>query len=51
MDDIVVIGDDLEDQQTLQSCLAREFEMKDLSPLKYLLGIEMARSKNGFFLL
>lgn len=51
VDDIVGIGDDLEDRQTLQSYLAREFEMKDLGSLKYFLGIEVARLKNGFFLL
>lgn len=35
----------------MQSYLAHEFEMKDFGPLKDFLGIEVARSKNGFFVL
>ena len=34
----------------LQNKLATEFQMKNLGGLKYLLGIEVARSKQGIFL-
>jgi len=34
----------------LQKYLASEFEMKDLSGLKYFLGIEVYKSKLGIFL-
>jgi hypothetical protein len=50
VDDMIVIGNDLEERKTLQEHLAREFEMKDLGELKYFLGIEVSRSKKGIFL-
>lgn len=50
VDDMVLTGDDLEEIGNLQKYLASEFEMKRLGDLKYFLGIEVARSKNGIFL-
>ena len=50
VDDMIVTGNDLEERKALQNHLAREFEMKDLGPLKYFLGIEVLRSKKGIFL-
>ncbi|XXG51736.1 hypothetical protein AAC387_Pa03g0242 [Persea americana] len=50
VDDMIVTGNDLEERKALQNHLAREFEMKDLGPLKYFLGIEVVRSKKGIFL-
>ena len=47
---MIVIGNDSEERKTLQKHFAREFEMKDLSELKYFLGIEVSRSKKGIFL-
>ena len=44
VDDIVLTGDDLEEMQRLMEYMAKEFEIKDLGELKYLLGIEVARS-------
>lgn len=41
MDDTVVTGDSLEERKTRQRHLSRKFEMKDLSPLWYFLGIEV----------
>ncbi|RVW60050.1 Retrovirus-related Pol polyprotein from transposon RE1 [Vitis vinifera] len=50
VDDMVVIGNDHEERKALQNYLSREFEMKDLGPLKYFLGIEVSRSSEGIFL-
>ena len=50
VDDMVVIGNDPEEREALQDYLSREFEMKDLDPLKYFLGIEVSRSNKGIFL-
>lgn len=50
VDDIVVTGDDHYEINHLKGFLGKEFEIKDLGPLKYFLGIEVARSKNGIFL-
>lgn len=47
---MVVTGDDQDEIESLQRHLASEFEMKQLGDLKYFLGIEVARSKNGIFL-
>ncbi|CAL9028535.1 unnamed protein product [Prunus brigantina] len=48
--DIIVIGNDAEEQLKLQKYLSQEFEMKDLGGMKCFLGIEVARSKTGIFL-
>ena len=50
VDDMVLTGNDLEEMKLLQEYLSKEFEMKDLGSLKYFLGIEVSRSKNGIFL-
>ena len=42
VDDMVVTGNDPEERKALQNYLSREFEMKDLGPLKYFLGIEVS---------
>lgn len=47
---MVVTGDGQDEIESLQRRLASEFEMKQLGDLKYFLGIEVARSKNGIFL-
>ncbi|CAL2265710.1 unnamed protein product [Prunus armeniaca] len=49
VDDIIVTGNDAEEQLKLQKYLSQEFEMKDLGDLKYFLGIEVARSEIGIF--
>ncbi|XP_072062323.1 uncharacterized protein [Arachis hypogaea] len=47
VDDMVVTGNDPEERKALQSYLFKEFEMKDLGPLKFFLGIEVSRSIKG----
>ena len=50
VDDIIVTGNDETEKNTLRQCLAKEFEIKDLGKMKYFLGIEVARSKQGIFI-
>ncbi|KAK5794891.1 hypothetical protein PVK06_036141 [Gossypium arboreum] len=47
VDDIILTGDDVDEIRRLKEHLALEFEIKDLGPLKYFLGMEVARSKKG----
>jgi len=47
VDDMIVTGNDSIKKEALQTYLSREFEMKDLGPLKYFLGIEVLRSRHG----
>ena len=50
VDDIIVTRNDEKEKNTLKQHLAKEFEIKDLGKLKYFLGIEVARSKQGIFI-
>ena len=50
VDDIVITGDDTEEIKKLKERLGRAFEVKDLGPLRYFLGIEIARSSKGIIL-
>ncbi|RVW58364.1 Retrovirus-related Pol polyprotein from transposon RE1 [Vitis vinifera] len=50
VNNMVVTGNDPEERKALQNYLSREFEMKNLGPLKYFLGIEVSRSSEGIFL-
>ncbi|WJZ97833.1 hypothetical protein VitviT2T_016408 [Vitis vinifera] len=50
VDDMIITGDDVEEISRLQDQLSTEFEMKNLGGLKYFLGIEVARSRQGIFL-
>ena len=45
VDDIILIGDDQRKMDQLKASLATKFEIKDLGPLKYFLGMEVAWSK------
>ncbi|XP_022753635.1 uncharacterized protein LOC111301926 [Durio zibethinus] len=51
VDDMIITGNGEEEITSLQEHLATEFEMKNLGGLKYFLGIEIARSNQGIFLL
>ncbi|BBG97328.1 RmlC-like cupins superfamily protein [Prunus dulcis] len=50
VDDIVITGNDPIDISALKDFLHRHFRIKDLGDLKYFLGIEVSRSKQGIFL-
>lgn len=50
VDDLVISGNDANAIQKFKSYLGKCFHMKDLGPLKYFLGIEVARSADGIFL-
>ncbi|XP_031255719.1 uncharacterized protein LOC116113701 [Pistacia vera] len=47
---MVISGDDVNGIAMLKLELANQFEMKDLSSLRYFLGIEVAFSPKGFLL-
>ena len=49
VDDMMVTKNDLEERNTLQEYLVKEFEMKDLGILKYFLEIEVSLSNKGIF--
>ncbi|GKC10464.1 putative RNA-directed DNA polymerase [Tanacetum coccineum] len=50
VDDMIITGNDKEEIIKLKKNLFSEFEMKDLGRLKYFLGIEVLRSKQGIFM-
>lgn len=50
VDDIIVTGNGEVEKDALKLCLAKEFEIKDLGKLKYFLGIEVGRSRQGIFI-
>jgi hypothetical protein len=50
VDDIVITGDDVEEIKSLKETLGRAFEVKDLGPIRYFLGIKTARSSKGIVL-
>ena len=47
VDDIVVTGNNPDEIVKLKKDLAQEFEVKDLGPLRYFLGLEFARTSEG----
>lgn len=47
VDDIIITGNDDAEIRRLKGVLAADFEIKDLGKLKYFLGMEVARSKEG----
>lgn len=47
VDDIVIVGDDHKGIETLKQHLFQNFQTKDIGPLRYFLGIEVAQSKSS----
>ena len=50
VDDMIITNNDEEEISELKRKLFLEFEMKDLGNLKYFLGIEVLRSRQGIFI-
>ena len=47
VDDLILTGNDHVEIEDLKKILAKEFEVKDLGALRYFLGMEIAKNKNG----
>lgn len=47
VDNIILTADDKLEMNQLKTSFSSTFEIKDLGPLRYFLGIEVARSKKG----
>ena len=47
VDDIVIAGNNDGDIEELKKSFAHAFKLRDLGPLKYFLGLEIARTKEG----
>ena len=50
VDNILVTGGDIDEIYRLTEALSKHFEMNQLGPLKYFLGIKVANSKAGISL-
>ena len=50
VDDMIIIRDDMQGIQDLKHFLGHQFEMKDLGPLNYFLGLEVSSSADGYYL-
>jgi hypothetical protein len=50
VDDILIASNDMPSVHALKESLHAEFKLKDLGPLKYFLGLEVARSTKGISL-
>ncbi|KAM0029215.1 putative RNA-directed DNA polymerase [Helianthus debilis subsp. tardiflorus] len=50
VDDVIVVGNNQDRIQKTKDYLNNKFSIKDLGPLKYFLGIEAARTKDGMVL-
>uniref|UniRef100_A0A2N9F943 Integrase catalytic domain-containing protein n=1 Tax=Fagus sylvatica TaxID=28930 RepID=A0A2N9F943_FAGSY len=50
VDDMIITSDDVQGIQDLKRFLGQHFEMKDLGPLSYFLGLEVSSSSDGYYL-
>ncbi|XP_015583912.2 uncharacterized mitochondrial protein AtMg00810-like [Ricinus communis] len=49
VDDMILTSDDEDELASLKKKLSQDFEIKDLGALKYFLGMEFTRSREGIF--
>ena len=49
VDDMIITGDDMQGIQDIKHFLGRQFEMKDLGPLNYFLGLEVSSFVDGYY--
>jgi hypothetical protein len=47
---MIITGDDVQGIQDLKRFLGQHFEMKDLGPLSYFLGLEVFSFSDGYYL-
>jgi hypothetical protein len=50
IDDILITGDDVEHISLVKQELGEHFQMSDLGPLSYFLGIEVKQCANGYYI-
>jgi hypothetical protein len=50
VDDILITGDDVEHISLVKQQLGEHFQMSDLGPLSYFLGIEVNHCANGYYI-
>jgi len=50
VDDMLITGDDAEHISLVKRHLSQQFQMTDLGPLSYFLGIEFSRSDKGYYI-
>lgn len=50
VDDLLITGSDVHEIQHIKEALETVFTIKDLGPMKYFLGIEVARNEKGLML-
>ena len=50
IDDIILTSDDNVEMERLKNTLTAEFDIKDLSSLRYFLGMKVAKNRSDFSL-
>lgn len=50
VDDLLICGNNTTELPKFKTLLSQSFNMKDLGPINYFLGIEISRSVDGFFM-
>jgi len=50
VDDMLITGDDVEHVSLIKKHISQQFQMTDLGPLSYFLGIEVLHSEKGYYL-
>ena len=50
VDDMLITGDDAEHVSLVKRHPSQQFQMTDLGPLSYFLGIEVLHSEKGYYL-